>query len=89
MTDPRHMLFDLINSHFNELDSPSFYDAFMSDDEECPFCREVFNDMEKGVTLYREEFIQVQVPSEVHIRLHKVIKSRWFGMLGDETDNGR
>ncbi len=88
MKNPRDKLFEILNRHMMELDNPSFCDSFFTDEEECPFGGEIFHQMEKGVTLYREEFIQVQVPSEVHIRLHQVIRSRWIQDRGTENDMG-
>lgn len=84
----RHDLFHLISLHLNELDEPSFYEMFLSNDEDCPYCDEVYTGMQKGVTLYREETIQMEVPSEVHFRLHKVIRRQWVQMFDENENNG-
>lgn len=80
----RNELFRLLNRHLSSLDQPSFYNSFMSEDEECPFCTEVFSDMQKSVTFYREETIRIEVPDDVHIRLHQVIRRQWFGSAGED-----
>lgn len=80
----RSELFRLMNAHLTDLDQPSFYNAFLSDDEECPFCAEVFIDMKKSVTFYREEVIRTEVPTDVHFRLHQVIRRQWFGTAEED-----
>jgi hypothetical protein len=73
----RKELFHILNDHRNELENPSFYNAFLSEEEECPFCCEVNVAIERSVTLYREETIHTEVPTDVGRRLRTVIKQQW------------
>jgi hypothetical protein len=70
-----------------QLKDPSFCESFLGDREDCPFCEEVFSGMSRGITLYREEIVQSEVPSEVHIRLHTVIRRQWVRKF-EENQNG-
>lgn len=84
----RREILSILLQHFNELEDPSFYEAFLTPDEECPFCDEAFNGIERGITLYREESIRIDVPDDVRFRLRRTIRKQWFKSSGQNFDDG-
>jgi len=84
----RRDLFHLLNQYMDQLDEPDFYESFLTDEEECPFCEEVLTDMRKGITIYREEVVQWEVPAEVHTRLHRTIRSMWIQTYEKKKEGG-
>ena len=51
--------------------------CFFTTEETCPYGDAAFTSIEKSVTIYREEVIHQEIPNEVHMRLHRVIRKQW------------
>lgn len=63
--------------YLDSMEDPS-YEKIFSGEEDCPYGEAAFGTIKKGITIYREEVIQQQMPDEVHYRLHRVIRKRWI-----------
>lgn len=85
MTDYRD-IFRLFYQHMYDLEEPCVPEDLFSQEEECPFGNAAYLTLEKGITIYREEIIQQEVPDEVHLRLQRFIQSQW-SFFYRETDN--
>jgi hypothetical protein len=53
------------------------HQRFFTTEETCPYGDAAFTSIEKCVTIYREEVIHQEIPNEVHMRLHQVIRRQW------------
>ncbi len=81
-------LFSLLQ-YISRMGEPAIYEEFFNQEEECPYGTEAYSTIQRGITIYREEIIQQEIPYDVHVRLHRIIRKRWEAYYEDHTNEGR